>query len=265
MAGEQVDGFPQPPRLRVLSDLRGLRRGPGCPNCSISLTVHKTARASFAVMSAVTRSASRTPAPKCQGHETHADGRGHREPGGGASASSFRRSRPSGWIAIRSRARRGSSRSSEDFRAGKANVLLGTQMLVKGHDFPNVTLVVVVLADALFRWPDFRARRARLSDAHAGGGPRGTRRASGPGADPDLRSGSSGDSGGDRRRCPRRLSWRASASSGRRWATRRSGAWRACASKALLARGGRGSARGGEQWLPRSSRGLRAGPGAGPS
>ncbi|WP_437587768.1 replication restart helicase PriA [Sorangium sp. So ce1000] len=42
-------------------------------------------------------------------------------------------------------------------REGKIDILVGTQMVTKGHDLPNVTLVGVVNADAALGLPDFRA------------------------------------------------------------------------------------------------------------
>lgn len=45
----------------------------------------------------------------------------------------------------------------DDFSAGKSQVLIGTQMVTKGLDFGNVSLVGVVNSDAIMNFPDFRA------------------------------------------------------------------------------------------------------------
>ncbi len=44
-----------------------------------------------------------------------------------------------------------------DFRVGKTDILVGTQMIAKGLHFPNVTLVGVIFADLALHQPDFRA------------------------------------------------------------------------------------------------------------
>ena len=49
------------------------------------------------------------------------------------------------------------------FEQAPSGVLVGTQMVAKGHDFPDVTLGVVLDADATLRFPDFRAEERTFS------------------------------------------------------------------------------------------------------
>ena len=66
------------------------------------------------------------------------------------------------------------------FERAPRGILLGTQMVAKGHDFPDVTLAVVVDADGTLRFPDFRAEERTFAlvtqlAGRAGRGPGGGR------------------------------------------------------------------------------------------
>ena len=79
------------------------------------------------------------------------------------------------------------------FAAAPDGLLIGTQMVAKGHDFPDVTLGVVVDADSTLRFPDFRAEErtfALIAQLAGQGRPRAARR---PRARADDGAGCAGD------------------------------------------------------------------------
>ena len=65
----------------------------------------------------------------------------------------------------------------ETFENGGADILIGTQMIVKGHDFPNVTLVGILAADLSLYSDDYRSaeRTFQLLTQAAGRAGRGKR------------------------------------------------------------------------------------------
>ena len=146
-----------------------------CPSCSVSMVVHSRSRDLRCHYCGRKASLPNT-CPSCAGDLLDALGAGTEKV-----AERFTELFPDVPTAILDRdtvrRRDGLQHSLGAFAAGKVQVLVGTQMVAKGHHFPNVTLTGVISADALLGLPDFRAgeRTFQLLTQVAGRAGRGTK------------------------------------------------------------------------------------------
>jgi primosomal protein N' (replication factor Y) (superfamily II helicase) len=126
-----------------------------CQNCSISLTFHKKRQLMICHYCGFTRSVAKA-CPKCSSEYMYFVGEGAER-----LEESLRDLFPQARIGRLDRDTVRTKREYQKilgaFASGKLDILVGTQMIAKGHDFQRVTLVGVVSADLRLGMPDFRA------------------------------------------------------------------------------------------------------------
>ena len=126
-----------------------------CANCSISMTYHKNRNRLECHYCGFIAQVPKN-CPKCDSKYVYFFGEGseHLE-------ERLRKEFPSARIARLDRDTTRTKRQYQEtlgaFAGGALDILVGTQMLAKGHDFQRVTLVGVISADGLLSMPDFRA------------------------------------------------------------------------------------------------------------
>jgi primosomal protein N' (replication factor Y) len=126
-----------------------------CKDCSVTLTVHRREGLLICHYCGM-RTRIPTKCPLCQGEVLQPIGFGTEKV-----EERFHRDFPDVAVDVLDRdstRRKGSAVQILDrFRRGETRALIGTQMLSKGHHFPNVTLTGVLNADSILGYPDFRS------------------------------------------------------------------------------------------------------------
>jgi primosomal protein N' (replication factor Y) len=126
-----------------------------CQNCALTLTYHRRDRR---LLCHYCNYAEKVPSvcPKCQSEHIYFLGTGSEKV-----EEELHRDFPAARIARLDRdtvsGKQGFETILQNFRERNYDILVGTQMIAKGHDIPNVTLVGVVSADIGLGMPDFRA------------------------------------------------------------------------------------------------------------
>ncbi len=126
-----------------------------CPDCSIALTYHRRPEQMLCHLCGYSAPAPRA-CPECGDTRIRYAGTGT-EKVEEAVARIFPAARVVRMDSDTMTRRRAYEEAFAAFRSGRVDILVGTQMIAKGLDFPNVTLVGVINADLALHLPDFRA------------------------------------------------------------------------------------------------------------
>ena len=126
-----------------------------CPNCTVTLTYHLRDR-SLQCHYCDYRIRAPGDCPQCEGHRLEGMGIGTER-----LEEEIRFLFPETQVSRMDRDTTSRKHSHQQIlkglESGKIDILVGTQMIVKGHDFPNVTFVGVISADTSLHFPDFRS------------------------------------------------------------------------------------------------------------
>ncbi len=132
-----------------------------CPNCEITLTYHQGARELRCHYCDYSDTPPET-CPSCSGYDLLPEGAGTER-----LEEELAGLLPDARIARMDRdttTRKGAHQGIVDrMSSGEIDILVGTQMVAKGHDFPGVTLVGVISADSTLNFPDFRSAERTFS------------------------------------------------------------------------------------------------------
>lgn len=128
-----------------------------CPNCSVSLTYHRVEqKVACHICGFVDKVPQCCPNQKCGNPGIRFSGTGTQRVEE-TLAKLFPQARVRRMDSDTMKRKDDYRKTLGDFRAGRIDILVGTQMIAKGLHFPNVTLVGIIHADSALHQPDFRA------------------------------------------------------------------------------------------------------------
>ncbi len=153
--GEQAILFQNRRGFSLVVECHQCGWSPRCPHCDVSLTHHKTTDTLTCHYCGYTIRMPKS-CPECGNADLYNRGAGT-EKVEDIITEAFPQARVARMDLDTTRTRNAYERIIAEFSSGKTNLLIGTQMVTKGLDFDNVSVVGILSADTMLNQPDFRA------------------------------------------------------------------------------------------------------------